>query len=200
MVIATKKTIRKAEKKADFLFQIRKSEIVDDIDFGSFELIKTRKGIMFRNYTGYFVWTTPYAVGTDGHAHETSLYGWLNELIELYKVYNGHLDEVVVEGEDKPYTKGDIIDMYKITTAANLLKPMSIFLDRDEAMKEANKSLEWMNQMMNKLKTASESDVPEETEEDIKANAEFNAQYMAMENVSEDLKESSDEKGSDTKD
>ena len=53
-------------KKKSYEFMIASGEVAERVHFGAFELIKTKRGIMFKTYTGFHVWTTPYATGLDG--------------------------------------------------------------------------------------------------------------------------------------
>lgn len=183
MVTASKKTIEKAQQTGD-LFVIRNSEITEQENFGSFEVIKTKRGIMFKNYNGYHVWTTPYAVGTDGKAHETSLYSWLNELLKLKKAFAGHEEEKIIE--DSEATKGDLLESARIATEANLIRPMVVFIDRDYAYQEAKRYIDWMKEQMEALQKAAETPAPGEDE---KANAEFNAKVDAYETMQQMIQE-----------
>ena len=79
-----------ARKTKNYEFRIADGEVTARVHFGAFELIKTKRGIMFKTYTGFHVWTTPYATGLDGKAHPKSLYAWLDNLIEAKKAYEGH--------------------------------------------------------------------------------------------------------------
>lgn len=178
MTIANKKSV----SKANYIFDIKPSEILEQENFGSFEVVKTKRGIMFKTYTGYHVWTTPYAVGTDGKAHETSLYRWLDELLAIQGSYAGHESEKLNEEQD--VTKGDVIDTYRIVTMANLTRPMAVFTDRDYAMQEAQRYMDWLKSQMEILGNAE----PPAPEDDEKANAEYNASVEAAETMQEMLK------------
>ena len=68
----------KKKKQQGFEFIIKESDVLERENFGSFEIVITKQGAIFKNYTGFRVFTTPYAVGLDGVAHETSLYAWLS--------------------------------------------------------------------------------------------------------------------------
>lgn len=67
---------KKKETKG-FEFIIEEKDVLERENFGSFEIVITKGYACFKNYTGFRVFTTPYAVGLDGVAHETSLYAWL---------------------------------------------------------------------------------------------------------------------------
>ena len=168
------KTINKSIPKS-IEFQILPSDITQRDSFYGFELIKTKKGIMFKNYTGYHVWTSKYSVGVDGKAHEYSLYSALNKLFELKELCNNNPDEVVTEG----VTNKDIYESECIVIQANLTTPMTVFTDPSMALDSAKKYLEWLKEKQNEL---SES-MGHLKEEDEKANAEFNAKKENVEIV-----------------
>jgi len=133
------------------------------------------------------VWTTPYAVGTDGKAHETSLYKCLDELLQMNKTFKGHEDEELAElNGEKGITKGNLLNTDKIVIEANLIRPMVVFTNRDYAYEEAARHIEWMRKQMEQLETVSTETPPEEDE---KANAEFNAKVDTAEIMSDMIKE-----------
>lgn len=156
-------------------FDILPSDVIKRENFGGFELIKTKKGIMFKNYTGYHVWTTQYAVGIDGKAHEYSLYAALDELFELKKLAEKKPKGLVVEG----VTNKDIYESKCIVVQANLTKPVTVFTDVQLAIKSAKEYMDWLN---SKQKDLAES-MSNLKEEDEKANAEFKAKQENMEVV-----------------
>ena len=156
-------------------FDILPSDVIQRENFGGFELVKTKKGIMFKNYTGYHVWTTQYAVGIDGKAHEYSLYSALNELFNLKKLSEEEPDGIVVEG----VTNKDIFESECIVVQANLTKPVTVFTDPNLALTSAKEYMDWLN---SKQKDLSES-MSNLKEEDEKANAEFKAKQENMEVV-----------------
>lgn len=188
MAVASKKTIKKSAKGSLYYnFGIKESEIVERGDFGSFEVIKTKRGIMFKTYTGFHVWTTPYAVGTDGKAHKMSLYSWLEELLAFKLIAEGHEDELI---DDTGVKKGDILEAMKITTEANLTRSMVVFTDRDYAIQEANRYMDWLKEQTDRLiKTMKEK--PQE--EDLKADAEFNAKIENQEIIEQIITDIADE-------
>lgn len=189
MTIANKKSV----SKANYIFDIKSSEILEQENFGSFEVIKTKRGIMFKTYTGYHVWTTPYAVGTDGKAHETSLYKCLDELLQTNKLFKGHEDEELTElNGEKGITKGDLLNTEKIVVEANLTRPMTVFTNRDYAYTEAAKHIDWLKEQMELLQKTAEKTPPEDDE---KANAEYNASVEAAETMQEMLKEENTDAG-----
>lgn len=153
--VATKKTI----KTKSYEFFIEKKDVIEQVDFGTFEVVKTKKGILFRNYTGYHVWTTPYTVGLDGTARSYSLYAWLEELIEFKKAIEGHEDEIY-EGTDM--TNADILESHIVVTVANMNIPMTIFIDPQLAYEQAEKYIKWLTEKQQELSETIAAGAPEE--------------------------------------
>lgn len=153
-------------KESKFEFRIGSGEVLERQHFGAFELVKTRRGIMFKTYTGFHVWTTPYAAGLDGKARQKSLYAWLDNLIEAKKAYEGH------EGEafgDSGRTKGEVLEAMVIMTEANLAAPLTAFVDEERASGFALEYMAWLNGMQERLAEAMSAPAPAE---DPKADAE----------------------------
>lgn len=157
----------KNEKIEGFEFVIKESDVIDRENFGSFEVVMTRQGAIFKNYTGFKVFTTPYSVGLDGVAHETSLYEWLKYIIDFKRSIAGKENEMF---EGTECTNQDMLDGMKIVTEANMVKPQVVFTDFEEAQREAEHYIAWIGSMMKELDNASNAVPPEE---DMKANAEF---------------------------
>lgn len=166
-------------------FSLTEADVIDRADFGHYEILVTKKGAMFKTHTGYHVWTTPYAVDAKGEAHETSLYKWLIEAVELKKMFTGHESEKLTE-DPTSSTKGDLLDGVSITTEANIMSPMTAFIDRDRAMQKAQEQIDWLTEQMKKLEDAMTAAVPEG---DVKADAEYNAKYERAEQLQEMAKE-----------
>lgn len=178
---------KKKETKG-FEFFIEENDVLERENFGSFEIIISKTHACFKNYTGYRVFTTPYAVGIDGKAHETSLYAWLKYMVEFKKSIVGKENEKFA---DTDVTNQEMLDGLKITTEANLTKPMVVFTDIDEAQIEAIRYYDWFGSQMQGLQEAMESTPPEE---DVKANAEFEQKAV----MAEEAKEVFDEFDSET--
>ncbi len=178
---------KKKETKG-FEFIIEEKDVLERENFGSFEIIIMKGYACFKNYTGYRVFTTPYAVGVDGVAHETSLYAWLKYLVDFKKSIFGKENEKFA---DTDVTNQEMLDGLKITTEANLIKPMVVFTDVEEAQREAMHYQEWFTKQMKNLQTVMETTPPEE---DVKANAEFEQKAI----MAEEAKEVFNEFGSET--
>lgn len=165
-------------------FQLTEADVVDKADFGHYEILITKKGAMFKTHTGYHVWTTPYAANEKGEAVEMSLYKWLVEAVKLKHTIDGHEKELLVENGEQ--TKGDLLDGVSITTEANIMFPMTAFVDRDRAMEFAKNQMDWITAKLKELETAMNTTPPEE---DVKADTEFNAKVEMAEQVQEMAKE-----------
>lgn len=175
----------KKKETKEFEFIIEEKDVLERENFGSFEIIIMKGYACFKNYTGYRVFTTPYAVGVDGKAHETSLYAWLKYMVEFKKSIVGKENEKFA---DTDVTNQDMLDELKITTEANLIKPQVVFTDVEEAQREAMHYQEWFTKQMQDLQTAMETTPPEE---DVKANAEFEQKAIMTDEAKEVFNEHS---------
>jgi len=171
---------RKTEKSKEYEFIIPTEDVVWREVFDRFEIVKTKRGMLFKTYTGYSVFVTRYAVGVDGEAHDTSLYGWLEEAVALHRMYRGHEDEPLSDGAAE--TKGDLLSAVRITTEANLLYPYTVFTDRDLAMRKAGEYMEWLGR---KMKELDDSMSAPSQEEDMAENAKFEARFAVSDMVGE---------------
>lgn len=169
----------KNKKQQGFEFIIKESDVLERENFGSFEIVVFKQGICFKNYTGYKVFTTPYSVGLDGVAHETSLYAWLKYMVDFKKSIKGKENEMFGETTS---TNKEFLDGMKVLTEANLIKPMAVFTDINEAQKEAENYMKWMEGQMKDLDEAMNTTPPEE---DLKANAEFEQKVIMAEEAKE---------------
>lgn len=150
-------------------FCIREKDVLRRANFGSFEIIKAKSGMMFKTYTGFHVWTTPYAVGLDGKARPKNLYAWLDNLLNFSDEVAGHEKE---NFGDSGLTIGDIFDAMKTLTEANLIAPVTAFVDEGRAQEKAMEYMSWLYDMQTALgKTMSE----QPPEDDAMANAEADA-------------------------
>lgn len=169
----------KNKKRQGFEFIIKESDVLERENFGSFEIVITKGHACFKNYTGYRVFTTPYAVGLDGVAHETSLYAWLKNMVDFKKSIKGKENEMFGETTS---TNKEFLDGMKVLAEANLIKPMAVFTDINEAQKEAGNYMKWMEQQMKDLDKSMNTTPPEE---DLKANAEFEQKAIIAEEAEE---------------
>lgn len=156
-------------------FDILARDVIQRENFGGFELIKTKKGIMFKNYTGYHIWISKYSaasVGLDGKAHEFCLYLAMDELFSLKKKAEQDPGGIIVDG----VTNESFYNSKAIVLESNLLRPLVVFTDEMESLKSAKEYLAWMDKKQKEL-AASMSNLKEEDE---KANAEFKAKQENM--------------------
>lgn len=171
----------KGNKQQGFEFIIKESDVLERENFGSFEIIITKGYACFKNYTGFRVFTTSYAVGLDGVAHETSLYAWLKYMVDFKKSIKDKENEMFGKTTS---TNKEFLDGMKVLTEANLIKPMAVFTDINEAQKEAENYIKWMEGQMKDLNKAMNTTPPEE---DLKANAEFEQKVIMAEEAKEVL-------------
>lgn len=169
---------KKKETKG-FEFIIEEKDVLERENFGSFEIVITKGYACFKNYTGFRVFTTPYAVGLDGVAHETSLYAWLKYMVEFKKSIKGKENEMF---GGTTSTNKEFLNGMKVLTEANLIKPMAVFTDINEAQKGAENYMKWMEGQMKDLNKAMNTTPPEE---DLKANAEFEQKVIMAEEAKE---------------
>ena len=148
-----------ARKTKNYEFRIASGEVGERVHFGAFELIKTKRGIMFKTYTGFHVWTTPYATGLNGKAHPKSLYAWLDNLIEAKKTYEGHESEPF---DESGHTKGEILESMVVLTETNMIAPLTAFIDEERATKFALEYMEWLKKQQEKLAEAMSAPVEDE--------------------------------------
>lgn len=167
-------------------FFLKSEDIVKVSDFGGFELIFTKTGVMFKTHTGFHVWCTPYVLDLEGKAHENSLYAWLRQLAEAKESYSGEAALEPFE-EMENVTKGDILDSMRIITEANMTHPITAFVDMETATQFASKRLAWLGEMQEKLATAMTEEVKEETDADIKANFEHSKNIIELEKLNKVL-------------
>ena len=168
-------------------FRIEEGEVLRRVGFGSFEVIKTKRGIMFKTYTGFHIWTTPYAMGVDGKAQPKNLYAWLDNLIEFKEAVSGHEDESF---GDSGQSKGDVLEALKILTEANLVMPVTAFVDEGRAQEAALSYMRWLKDMQDGLREAMSSPLPEE---DVKADFEGAERYKLAEDVQDAISEGLEE-------
>ena len=161
------------------MLELSEKDLLEKEEFGSFYIEIYKTGIMFSNYTGYRVFTTPYAVGLDDVAHETSLYAWLKYMVDFKKSIKDKENEMFGETTS---TNKEFFDGMKVLTEANLIKPMAVFTDINEAQKEAENYMKWMEGQMKDLNKAMNTTPPEE---DLKANAEFEQKVIMAEEAKE---------------
>lgn len=184
---ASKKTVDNGKA---YEFVIRKNEIKDEADFGSFKVLLTPRGAIFKNYIGLLTFVSPYAVGVDGKAQKLNTYAWLENLVGMYHICKEHGDEQYedVTEDGKIVTYNDMLETLRIITEAHFTKITTAFIDSDHAAKEAKEHIDWLGEMQKKLADAMKEAASEE--EAVKADAEEGAKVIyteaALEAVGED--------------
>ena len=90
-----------------------------------------------------------------------------------------------------PVTNQDMLDMQKITAEANLVMPLVIFTDPNEAMVQAKKYLDWFKEKQDALVEELSKETPDASEQEaVKADAEEGAKVMMSDTIQEILNES----------
>lgn len=126
-------------------------KLVERRHFGSFAIVLTERGALYETYTGYHVWTTPFAADKDGGVQKKSLYAWLLNVVEVSRVADVSPD-LRVGGSGITYR--ELLDTLRIMTEANMLHPMSAFVDEGRAMDFAVKYMDWLNSRYEDLKSS----------------------------------------------
>lgn len=191
--IARKKNV---DNSLAYEFSVKQKDILERVHFGSFEVLITTKGAMFKNYSGFHVFTSPYAVGVDGKAVENSLYRWLVNLVNTHKALADKLDEQFDEqtyDDGRPLLNRDIYDLDKIITEANLIKPMTAFIDVNKATEEAKEYMNWLTTMQEELSEAM-AQQPASEEEAMKADVEEAFKMQQAETMTQMIEEADDAK------
>ena len=71
---------------------VTESDIVKQDDFGTFRIIKTPWNIIYTNYVGYTVMTTPYTTTPQGRSGKLSLYEWLEYVLNSKEEFLSRLN------------------------------------------------------------------------------------------------------------
>lgn len=173
---------KKQISKSRFQFHINPTEVVKQRNFGAYEVVKVKGGIIFRTYTGYMLYFSEFTTDKDGKASPLTAYLWLDNMLNIadYAEKNG---QEMFPDTDMTYI--DVLNYYQIVTEANLTYPLVAFIDVDKATEFADKHIKWLADKAEQLESAVFGEVKEETEEDVKKNVE-NAEKAVM---AEDIKQ-----------
>ena len=173
--IAKKKGV---DNKAGYVVKpIAVKDIEKEADFGTFKITRTRECIAYTNHVGYAVIVTPWTTTPECNPAQTSLYEWLNYVLENKEYYEAHKDELI-EGTDVTY--GQFLWTLDVTTQANMTTPCIAFASYDIAVERANEFIAKMKDFGVKLKETMNTPPPEEDE---KANAVEFGRAIADENL-----------------
>lgn len=155
-----------------------KGEVEEHAVFNRFEVFVTKRAAVYHSYNGYWVSVTPFSKGLDGHAHDTTLYQWLVNLVATKKAAEGHEDDVFEDG----YTYRDLLDADEIVTWANMMYPTVVFADVNKAYEQANEHMKWLMAQAEELDKAMSAPASEpDLRADIEAEAQQEATAMFME-------------------
>lgn len=133
----------------------------DEWSGDTFRITLTDKGVLYHEYGGYSVFTTP---------RHLALYEVLADLVKNKKKYDS------LEGEEK-----DNLRFILAVITYNLSLPRISFLDRDFALEMADKTCGFINEMCDNLM---KQELQEETTEEDEA---FKDSAMAIEDVKQKL-------------
>lgn len=154
---------------ASYEFAVRAEDVRERRSFGRFEVVMTKDGAMYKNWTGYHIWVSRYAVLPDGRMAEKGLYQWLDALVSLARQ---------VEIEEKGQS---LLDCMAVMTEANLSYPMTAFMDEDRAVKFSIDYMNWLIAKYKELEDASAEVSPEDYRDELMAAAAA----MAKEDLSD---------------
>lgn len=174
---------RKQNSKSRFQFHVSPAEVIKQKNFGAYEIVKLKGGIIFKTYTGYMLYFSEFTTDKDGKASPLTAYMWLDNMLNIAEHAERNGQELFPDTE---MTYLDVLHYYQIVTEANLTYPLVAFIDVDKATEFADKHIKWLAEKAEQLETAVFGEIEEETEEDIKANVE-NADKAVM---AETLKQS----------
>lgn len=167
---------KKLHSNSRFQFHINPAEVVKQRNFGAYEIIKVKGGIIFKTYTGYMLYVSEFTTDKDGKASPLTTYMWLDNMLNI-------ADHAEKDGQalfpDTDMTYIDVLNYHQIVTEANLTYPIVAFIDVDRATEFAEKHINWLKEKTEQLEKAVFGNVEEETEEDIKKNVE-NANKAVM--------------------
>lgn len=184
--IAKKKTVNNNAGLLRVIEGIDEKKVVSVTDFGSFFIVLLKDGAIYHTHIGYEVRCKRWLMDINNERKETTLYNWLVNLVAMKKDFKGKENELFPE-TDRTYK--DMLDFTVICTEANMLHPVSAFVDADEAAKFANERLNYLQEQSKKLEAAMNADVKEETEEDLAKNFEHGQQAIMAGQTAEVLKQ-----------
>lgn len=155
-------------------------DLVEKRDFGSFSVVRTTRGLMYENYTGYHIWTTAYAGWIDGTAKEKNLYSWLNHLMELAKSAELMPDE---EYEGTGMTYSAFLDSMKILTESVLSYPMVAFADLPRATEFALNHMKWLRERSELLAKTAATEYVKDDDRDERILAEDSTRMQVQDTL-----------------
>lgn len=157
--MAKKKAVSKKSTAQGYTFSISAEDVLRRVDFGTFEVILTKRGAMFKTYTGYHIWCTPYVSDTKGTSAYKNLYSYLVNLVAQKDECDAKGEELVryTDTEElSDITYNDYLALQKNIAEVNLLKPLTVFVDHEYAYREAKEYYRWLTEAMETLASSSE--------------------------------------------
>ena len=140
---------------------------VSDFSGETFEIVKTDRGIMYHEFGGYTLFTTP---------TNEALYVMLADYVDNKSEYEK------LEGDEK-----EIFDLNLSVIAYCLTVPKFAFVDKDFTYDIAEKVIKFLNKS---LEDAMNADLQEET---IEQDEQFKAATLALEEIKEQIKKEQEE-------
>lgn len=144
---------------APYEFALLGEDVRERRSFGRYEVVMAKGGAMYKNWTGYHIWVSRYAVLPDGRTAEKGLYQWLDALVSVAR-------QVEATGKGQ-----EVLDCMSVMTEANLSYPMTAFMDEERAVKFAIDYMKWLMAKYEELSKASEEVAPENYRDELLAAA-----------------------------
>lgn len=167
--LANKRTVDNGFGLLNVVAGIDKKDVVSITDFGPFFIVLLKDGAIYHTHIGYEVRCKRWAMDVNNERKETTLYGWLVNLVGLKNGIKGHEEEFFPETDR---TNRDMLDSMSLVTEANMLHPVSAFSDVDTAAKFAGERLSYLRAQCAKLEALMSSDLEDESESDLAKNFE----------------------------
>lgn len=185
--VATKKSV---DNSLGNYFEVKRKDISYVADFGRFEVVVCKGGVIFRTHLGFMLWCTPWVASFDGTSGRSSLYEWLTNLASLKKESEGR--ESLPYPDDPSVTYGDVLDSMALITESNLTHPTVAFIDLEDASRFAKQYIDWLIAKTKELDAAMSAPVADESEEDLRRNFEHGQAAVMAEVAAAALKESAE--------
>lgn len=183
--IAKKKKVDNNAGLLNVIDGIKRADVTDVADFGSFFIVLLKDGAIYHTHFGYEVRCKRWLMDPNGDTNETTLYNWLYNLVQMKKATVGHENEIFPETYQ---TNEQMLEYSKLITEANMLHPVAAFSDLETATKFANDRINYLREAVQKLDSAMNSKVEEESEEDLKKNFEQGQQEIIADQLRQELK------------
>lgn len=187
--VATKKSVGNS---LGNYFEVKRKDITYVADFGRFEVVVCKGGVIFRTHLGFMLWCTPWVVAMDGSSGRSSLYEWLTNLAAMKKECEGKETLPYPGMDDSSITYADMLDSMVMITESNLTHPTVAFVDLDEASRFAKQYINWLISKTKELDAAMSAPVADESEEDLRRNFEHGQAAVMAEVAAAALKESAE--------